>query len=401
MHRFQNSEIRYQKRRWILEKAPKSPCGITLIALIITIIVMLILVAVTVSMVVNSGLFGHASNAAKSWNSAQEQEEKLANGELNFTVGDKTYNSIDSYLAENPSSVLDPELNRKNIKVGDYVDYTPDTAADYSLAGSVSGYYTDETTKTTVDQTIPQENLTWRIMNINSDGTVELISSTPTTATVGFGGSLGYNNGVLVLNDICKKQYSNTSLNVTARSLNLVDIEKKLNSTGITTRAAYKSLANIQYGSTNTYGAGVSNAPDIFDHTGIVAEEESKNYYTTPTSATHSDKGSLTVTQTYYYINPTDCANSFDDKTFREMAFGSGKYVWLASRSVDSVGNGYVHFGLRDVHSDGSLAGRRLFLSNGGTLNPSYSVRPVVMLGSNVKISTTGGTESNPRTLSL
>jgi len=118
---------------------PTSVSGITLIALIITIIVMLILVAVTVSIVVNSGLFGHASNAAKSWNQAQEQEEKLANGELNFTVGDKTYNSIDSYLTENPTFTT----NRSNLKVGDYVNYTPDTTADYLLSGAVSGYFTD------------------------------------------------------------------------------------------------------------------------------------------------------------------------------------------------------------------------------------------------------------------
>ena len=55
----------------------KKQNGITLIALIITIIVMLILVAVTVVAVVNSGLFGHAGDAATRYNEAQEQEQHI------------------------------------------------------------------------------------------------------------------------------------------------------------------------------------------------------------------------------------------------------------------------------------------------------------------------------------
>jgi len=358
---------------------------------------MLILVAVTVSIVVNSGLFGHASNAAKSWSQAQEQEEKLANGELDFTVGDKSYNSIDSYLSQNPTFTTD----RSMLKIGDYVNYSPDTASDYSLKGEVSGYYNDTTTKAPVDQTIPQENLTWRIMNINGDGTVELISSTPTTATVGFANSVGYNNGVFVLNDICKKQYSNKSLNVTARSLNLVDIEKKLNSNGIVARASFIGSDNVQYGNTKTYESRFSDAPDIFFHIGTSAEEESEDYYTIPTTTTYSNKGSLTITQTQYKFNSTDCGNYFDDKTFHRLVFETGNTMWLASRCITCNIGGKAIFGLRAVYSDGHLGSDGCFLSNGNTYSHSFAVRPVVALSSNIKISTTGGTEDIPRNLSL
>jgi len=54
--------------------------GITLIALVITIIVILILVAVTVRTSINSGLFGHASTAAKRWEEEQENEINIING---------------------------------------------------------------------------------------------------------------------------------------------------------------------------------------------------------------------------------------------------------------------------------------------------------------------------------
>ena len=55
---------------------------------------------------------------------------------------------------------------RDNLKIGDYVEYIPDSAGAYSLPSSVSGY--------SVDQTIAQDiNLKWQILSINGDGTEE------------------------------------------------------------------------------------------------------------------------------------------------------------------------------------------------------------------------------------
>lgn len=53
--------------------------GITLIALIITIIVMLILVGISISMAVNSGLFGYAGNAVGETQNSIKQENSLIN----------------------------------------------------------------------------------------------------------------------------------------------------------------------------------------------------------------------------------------------------------------------------------------------------------------------------------
>lgn len=64
-----------------------------------------------------------------------------------------------------------------------------------------------------------------------------------------FKNATGYNNSVYLLNDICKNRYSNVSLGATARSLNLEDIESRMNSRGIETRNKYKS-GTIQYGTT-------------------------------------------------------------------------------------------------------------------------------------------------------
>ena len=52
----------------------KNKNGITLIALIITIIIMLILIAVTVGLVINSGLIPTAKEARTSYKTAQSSE---------------------------------------------------------------------------------------------------------------------------------------------------------------------------------------------------------------------------------------------------------------------------------------------------------------------------------------
>ena len=69
--------------------------GITLIALIITIIVMLILVAVSVQIIINSGLIGKAKEAASQTQQKYREEANLGE-EIN--VNGVVYNSIDDII---------------------------------------------------------------------------------------------------------------------------------------------------------------------------------------------------------------------------------------------------------------------------------------------------------------
>ena len=357
--------------------------GITLIALIITIIVMLILVAVTVNTAVNSGLFGHAKNATQGWKSEEEKEINIGND-----------NYINDIVNQFSDSQTKPD--RSFLKVGDYIDYTPDTAGNYMGLGTSENEKAGSTDNPA--DGIPQDTtLKWRVMNINNDGSVDIVSAAPIATNVYFQGSLGYNNGVLLLNDLCKSQYSNSTLGVTARSIDLEDIEKKFNSTGINARNTYNN-GNKTYGQTQTYTNNYSYTPDIYNHVGKTAAEESKDYYSTPTTATHSQKGTLEVQQTYYYFSNTP-SSYFDDSTFHELIFGTGTAYWLASRYA-SCYSADAYFGLRLVDS-ATLGGLTLFDSNDNPYNYDLRVRPVVSLGSNIKISTDGGTADAPRTISL
>ena len=81
-----------EKERGIL-KMRKEEKGITLVALIITIVVMLILVAVSLNILVNSNLIGHAEKTGDAYTGAIKNEEKLGNDGI--TVNGKRYANVE------------------------------------------------------------------------------------------------------------------------------------------------------------------------------------------------------------------------------------------------------------------------------------------------------------------
>ena len=288
---------------------------------------------------------------------------------------DQIYNET---LIENLSNIL---------QLGDYVNYTYDEKTEgYDLLAKYSGY--------TTDQTVNQKSeMKWRILNIHEDGTVDLIGDISSSdQTIYFQGALGYNNGVYVLNDICKELYSNNDLGIAARSVNLDDIENQMSEEGITARDAY-IYEGTQYGSTKAYTGSYANYPNLYAKekgSGIDTEtvktsgiELSDDGYTSTTTETSSKANSLTVTQTYYNFSNTP-SNYFKDynensSTVRDILFNTETTYWLASRYVtcDSTN---ANFGLRNV-SGANLYGRALFYSGTATgANPANRLRPVVSL---------------------
>ena len=280
------------------------------------------------------------------------------------------------------------------IQIGDSVNYTYDSASSYSLSSSYSGYSSN--------QTILQDTtLTWKVLYVDKENnTVDIISTNPTSSTVYFYNILGYNNGPYLMNEICKAQYSNKTLGVEARSINLLDMEKHLTPTGITARNAYTN--SVKYGTTKTYtgstkypslyanqkGAGpnitAANAntisqPDITK--GNDPYEESKPIVpkgtTEPTtSSTYGTGSPLTVTQTFYYIpiNDTNCGTAYS-------ILANGTTFWVAARFVDAYSS-YAYFGLRVAYTN--TDGDGMFDSDGLSYGNDHALRPVVSLPSSL-----------------
>ena len=311
-----------------------------------------------------------------------------ANGTYNFTVT----GTVNGEISTKNVSVTVNQYSSK-YKIGDYVNYTYDTAENYVLTSATCGSSSNPA------DGIPQTaGLKWRILNIDeANGTVDLISENPTGTSVYFSNILGYNNGPYLMNEICKAQYSNKSLGVNARSINLLDMEKHLTAAGIAARNAYSS--NVKYGTTKTYtsntkypslyagqkGAGVNVAeanastiaqPDITK--GNDPYEESKPIAKTePTTDNTSGTGNpLTVTQSYYNIsiNSTNYGDAY-------KVLSNSTWYWVASRFVATYSD-YAAFGLR--YANTYTGGHGMFYSNGYADNSSNRLRPVVSLSSSI-----------------
>jgi len=303
--------------------------------------------------------------------------------------------------------------------VGDIVSYTPETpSTGYDLSTAKSGWSSAQTIDGTYDPT------TWKIMEVDENGNITKLLGIG-SKDVSFKGSTGYNNGVYLLNDICKSRYGNASLGATARSLNIEDIESRMNATGIAARNANKGYNNnsIQYGTTRKYTGNYTDYPaiyaqekysgvdvsDVADGTQVITgsvdataqakmnpsgKSGSDDIYTTlpeTSETTGPSKTNLTCTQTYYYMSSP--SSYFDDSNFYSMIFGTGTYFWLASRCVDCLSySSIAYFGLRYVSSS-YLDGNHLFYLSG---NFDYRLGPVVSLGSGVQIKSGEGTKEKP-----
>ena len=181
------------------------------------------------------------------------------NGTYKFTVtGTVNGTTYTKEVSVTVNQFKNSILEDINIKIGDSVNYTYDTASSsYTLESKYSGYSSNQTIAQTT-------GLTWKVLNVDKENdTVDIISTNPTSSTVRFYGALGYHNGPYIMNKICEELYSNSTLNVTARNINLLDMEQHLTPTGIATRNKYAN--SVQYGKTKTYKDNYSYYPLLYD----------------------------------------------------------------------------------------------------------------------------------------
>ena len=445
-----------RKRTSLGEKA------ITLIALVVTIVILLILAGVTITMTLGqNGLFTRAREGRAAYEESEVRDD-LSMLITQYTwdkAAEKTDKSLGDYLKENGATSVKANANGKTLEVeykgyvftvnkdsgeiigvsksdssdspttptimpqvGEIVSYTPDTpSTGYDLSTAKSGYSSAQTIDGTYDPT------TWKIMEVDESGNITKLFGVPSSSqsSVYFRGSTGYNNGVYLLNDICKSRYGNASLGATARSLTIEDIESRMNATGIAARNAYKS-GTVQYGTTRKYTGSNTKYPaiyaqekysgvdvsDVTDGTQVITgsvdataqgkmnlngKSGSDDIYTTlpeTSETTGPSKTNLTCTQTYYRFDSTP-SSYFDDSNFYNMIFGTETKFGLASRYVSCSSNhSYALFGLCCVRV--SDLGGYVFFSSNGNSSSSNRLAPVVSLGSGVQVKSGEGTTEKP-----
>ena len=127
---------------------------------------------------------------------------------------------------------MQENADRTGIKVGDYINFEPDTDQDaegnliakkYSKE-YLSKKYTGNTDSSRNNEDLIQEKIKWQVLKIYEDGSLKLIGSA-TDNKFQEQGPIGYNNFVWLLNDICEQLYSKKSAGITARNVNIEDFE--------------------------------------------------------------------------------------------------------------------------------------------------------------------------------
>ena len=348
------------------QKAKKER-GITLVALVITIIILLILATISIQSLTNTGLFKNAQKAKDETQNAAENQTKILNeyeDELNKYVSGTT---------EKTKKLAD------EVKVGDYVKYTPDTLNDEALATLKANLNTySGNSSSTVNPAIKRDNLNWRVLDVQN-GQVRLISEVPTESKIELKGYNGYNNAVKLIDDACSTLYTNSKLANKVQNLKIEDITKYM-----TTQPTEDTTP---YSPTKKYYPEIllkEKGQTVNEKTGTELDLSEQKEFINQT--TKPQVSSWTLKKTYWSqtMNNTD---SFTDSKYYELLINNGSNYstyWMSSRCVDA--SSYLAFFLVRYVNSGDVEAYSLFSSGDSEVSRGYAFRPVITLNSNVQI---------------
>ncbi len=239
-------------------------------------------------------------------------------------------------------------LKKKNtLALGDYVKMTP-TKSSYTTDASKTGYTSTQTIN-------PQELNLWRVIKLNDDGTVEMISEHVSSVAVYFRGQTGYQNLVGYLN-VLASQYENS--------------------------AYTKGSRYFGYNGQTEYITDTSKFTNPAPWTS-----------STGSSTVESQGGGDTLYTTDYNLINTVLGTRVAAKPG-----GSGASYWIASRYYNYSSSTDYRWGGRKVLASGSISNYNLYSyysSNFNTGGSSSSLRPIVVLKSGLQYEGVG-TEDYP-----
>ena len=264
---------------------------------------------------------------------------------INYTSISKSYSL----------KVKQPTALSTNVKLGDYIKMIP-TSTSFTTDTSKTGYNSSQI----ID---PSELNLWRVIKINNDGTIEMISEYVSSTRISFQGKIGYKNLVGYLNVIAN-QYQNTKYTIKSRYV------------GYNGQTEYlESSANpvTETGETPPWTVNTGNGT-------VESQGGGDVLYTKDTDLIETVLGTLVAKNPHW---------------------GSSSY-WLASRYYDYYdSNNQWNYSGRFIENSGIIKHSLLMASikgGGYTTWPTNSLRPIVTIKSGL-IATGSGTSSDPYVL--
>ncbi len=404
--------------------------GITLIALVITIIVLLILAGVSIAMLTGENGILNQAQEAKTQTEFKSAEEKVKlaimgaraddgqmtvdelKREVGYQGGSVTGDTfpvevqMDGYTFTVDANGTVTKKGEEGgtqrplpegLEIGSTVTYTP--SGTYDWEGKYCSSSQSDKTLNSAEANFKISE--WKVLDIEN-GKVTLVPTAPTTGTVYLGQAQGYNNGVKLLNDACSSLYGNTAKGITARSLNIEDIEKYMTPEALKSAHEYANAAKYGEQVSSAYTTANSKYPVMYakenlsfindgpkKEDGLGMSEQTEFIEKTENGATDgkiTTATSIRPYQTYWYKDNNFMQTAFKTATNGTKYYdliipkGSSTTYWLASRCV-RTGSSYCYFSMRSVYG-GLVNAYNMYDSNDGAGNNSLALFPAVSLNS-------------------
>ena len=384
----------------------------------ITIVILIILATVAINVTVGEdGLIKKAQEAAKQTEIAQAMEEmgiyltgvKLKEIEEDFRLADYLSDNIGNEGLEdflnNGDGYGQASYKGHNFLVN-LEDYT------YTYLGKSDGTVNRrlEQVLGNNNESVPgiamveaggieTEDLGWKVLSVNEDGSVNLIASRNTGFEVSLSGINGYTNGVKALNEICSKLYGSLEINgekvISARSANVEDF--------------YNVTYRVGKEYTTEKIQPYINTLDVANE-GYATEQIEEYIDPSNTSNIQANNTQMIVKGTGMTIKTT---NSRTSKGTTDL-MNTGNNYWLATRTTSSSYNSenntvpdseevrYETYGINYIKTDGVFASYTIFQitgnsttntnSSGSNYTYNCALRPVITVPASSVPNTNVGT---------
>ena len=261
---------------------------------------------------------------------------------------DEIYTSISTSTAC-PSGYFCKE-KKTSPEVGDYVKMTP-TITSYTTDTSKTGYTSTQTIK-------PSELNLWRVLKVNGDGTIEMISEYTSSTLVYFRGQTGYLNFVGYLNELASK-YENSKYTIGSRYV------------------------------------GYNEQTEYLTDTSKITSTTAPWTSSTGSNTVESQGGGDTLYQNDYDL----IKNVLGTVVATKVGTGNASSYWLASRYYYYSSSTIWNYNARYISTNGNLGNYNLYYYYSGSFNTnynSYALRPIVILKSGISYAPALGTSEDP-----
>lgn len=262
----------------------------------------------------------------------------------------------------------------KSIKIGDYVFLVPDLDT-YTVPSDITGFEPTAQLNNTIQ---PNELKLWRVININNDGTFDLVSEYISSRNVVFSGTIGYANLIGGLQLIASK-YANEEFTVNTRMMGYDGQTLTIDDTS-RFDGSISTLDSLVATGSPIEGNGFENSNGVLGDTLYLKDIQLVGNVYKNNPEIYGDSGLIS-----YKVS--------SDTPYR---------YWLASRVNDFDGGKFV-FGGRNIYNTGILTYTHLrdYSPNDSSnrWRDNYftnRVRPIITIKSNIKVVDGLGSKDDP-----